>query len=292
MAETEHISGAAKSLHLTQAAVTQQVKHFEQALGLKLLERDGRRVRLTDAGRSMAETCRGALRAVEVVDDTAQAAKQLHTGSLHVGASSTCAVYYLPTRLAEFARRHPSVRLQVTIEPSVDLNRRVEAGTLDCAIVGGGAAPGLVSFELARDEVVVVAHRDHPLAQKRRISPADFAQHRYLGRAPQLSTGRTLRDILGDAYEQVDSLNLGHSEYIRAAALAGLGFGVLSRRAVAAELASGLLKRLPVQPIVRPINVVRRQGRGGPTLEVFWTMLTSSDGGSSGKMPPNGGATA
>ncbi len=56
VAETEHVSRAAANLFLTQAAVTQQIRHFEKALGLQLLERDGRRVRLTDAGRSLAET--------------------------------------------------------------------------------------------------------------------------------------------------------------------------------------------------------------------------------------------
>ena len=288
VAESEHISRAAGSLYLTQAAVTQQVQHFEQALGVKLLERDGRRVRLTDAGRSMAEACRAALRAVEVVDDTAQAAKQLETGSLHVGASPTCAAYYLPTHLAEFTRLHPTIRLEMTIEPSVDLMRRVTVGTLDCAVVGGAPDQGLLAFELARDEVVVVAHRDHPMSRLRRITPANFTQYRYLGRGPQLSAGRTVRNLLGEAYDRVDSLNLGHSEYIRAAAVAGLGYAVLSRRAVAADLASGLLKCLPVQPIVRSINAVRRRGRGGPALEGFWKLVTGGDGASSGRMPSDG----
>src|SRR6266446_1452284 len=87
VAESEHISRAADSLHLTQAAVTQQVRNFEQAVGVQLLERVGRRVRLTDAGRSLAEACRAALRAVEVIDDSALAMKQLRAGSLHLGAS-------------------------------------------------------------------------------------------------------------------------------------------------------------------------------------------------------------
>ena len=288
VADTEHISRAASSLFLTQAAVTQQVRHFERAVGLQLLERDGRRIRLTDAGRSLAEACRAALRALEVIDDSAHAMKDLQAGSLHLGASPTSAAYYLPAHLADFAHSHPAVRLQVTIEPSADLNRRVAAGTLDCAIVGGAAGPGLMTFELARDEVVVVAHPDHPLSQKRRITPADFVQHRYLGREPQLSAGRTVRDILGDAYDHVDALNLGHSEYIRAAASAGLGYAMLSKRAVAAELASGSLKRLPVQPIFRPIHAVRRRAHGGPALEAFWEMLTGGRIPASGKMPTHG----
>src|SRR2546422_10834303 len=191
VAEHEHISRAAASLFLTQAAVTQQVRHFERAVGLQLLERDGRRVRLTDAGRSLADACRAALRAVEVMDDTAKAMKELEAGSLHVGASPTCATYYLPPHLAEFTRRHPGVKLSVIVEPSAELNRQVLAGTLDCAILEGAPDPALGAFQLTRDELVVVAHRDHPLAQLRRGASTHLARHLYLGPGPERSPEET-----------------------------------------------------------------------------------------------------
>jgi len=282
VAEHEHISRAAASLFLTQAAVTQQVRHFERAVGLQLLERDGRRVRLTDAGRSLADACRAALRAVEVMDDTAKAMKELEAGSLHVGASPTCATYYLPPHLAEFTRRHPGVKLSVIVEPSAELNRQVLAGTLDCAILEGAPDPALVAFELTRDELVVVAHRDHPLAQLRRVASTDLAGHLYLGRGPEWSAEQTVREMLGEAYDRLEVLSLGHPEYVRAAAIAGLGFAALPKRAVAADVASGVLKRLPIPPSLRPITAVRRKGRGGPVQEAFWDLLTG------GAMPPSG----
>src|SRR5438128_9582648 len=223
VAENEHISRAAASLFLTQAAVTQQLHHFEQAVGLQLLERDGRRVRLTDAGRSLAETCRAALRSVEVVGDSALAMKHLQAGSLHLGASPTCATYYLPPHLAEFTRRHPGVKLSVVVEPSAELNRRVVAGTLDCAILEGAPDPALVAFELTRDELVVVAHRDHPLSRLRRVASTDLAGHLYLGRGPEWSAEQTVREMLGAAYDRLEVLSLGHPECVRAAAIAGLG---------------------------------------------------------------------
>src|SRR5215472_11616312 len=102
VAEKEHVSQAAASLFLTQAAVTQQLRHFERAVGLQLFERDRRRVRLTDAGRSMADACRAALRSVELVDDAALALRHMQLGSLELGASPTCATYYVPPLLAEF----------------------------------------------------------------------------------------------------------------------------------------------------------------------------------------------
>lgn len=288
VAESEHISRAAASLFLTQAAVTQQVRHFERAVGLQLLERDGRRIRLTDAGRSLAEACRAALRAVEVMDDTAQAMKELQAGSLHVGASPTCATYYLPPHLAEFTRRHPGVKLSMVVEPSAELNRRVVAGTIDCAIIEGAPDAGLLAFELTRDELVIVAHRDHPVSKLRRITAADLSGHLYLGRGPEWSAEQTVRGMLGEAYDRVEVLNLGHPEYVRAAAIAGLGFAALPKRAVAADVASGLLKRLPIPPSMRPITAVRRKGRGGPAQEAFWDLLTGGGRPASGKISTDG----
>src|SRR4029077_12699054 len=132
VAEHEHISRAAASLFLTQGAVTQQMRNFERALGLQLLERDARGVRLTAAGRSMAVACRAALRSMQVLEDSAESMKTLQAGSLQVGASPTCASYYLPARLAGFAQRHPGIKLGMTVEPSAEINRQVIAGALDC----------------------------------------------------------------------------------------------------------------------------------------------------------------
>ena len=284
VAENEHISRAAASLFLTQAAVTQQVRHFERAVGLQLLERDGRRVRLTHAGRSLAETCRAALRGVEVVEDAAKAMKHLQAGSLYVGASPTCAAYYLPPNLAEFTRRHPGIKLSVTVDTSAELNRQVMLGTLDCALIEGAPDPELAARELARDELLLVVHRDHPLAGLRTITSDDFAGYLYLGRGPQWSAERYVSEMLGDVYEKIESLNLGHPEYVRAAVVAGLGFAALSKRAVASDLESGLLKRLPIQPILRPISLIRRTTRGGPAEEAFWDLLTGTEVVASGKI--------
>ena len=291
VSETEHISQAAASLFLTQAAVTQQVRHFERATGLQLFERDGRRVRLTDAGRLMADTCRAALRSVEVVEDSALAMRHLQAGSLELGASPTCATYYVPPYLAEFTRQHPGIKLAMSVEPSADLSRRVLVGTLDCAVIEGEPDPQLVVFEMTKDELILVAHRDHPLSRLRRISQDDLAKHLYLGRGPQWSAEKHVRAMLGEAYDRVDVLNLGHPEYVRAALLAGLGFCALPKRAVASDLIRGEVKRLPVPPVLRPISAVRRSGRGGPAQEAFWELLTGSQVTTSARISADGSSS-
>jgi DNA-binding transcriptional LysR family regulator len=276
VAEHEHISRAAASLFLTQSAVTQQIRHFERAIGLQLLERDGRGVRLTDAGRTMAVACRAALRSVQVLEDTAESIKSLQAGSLQLGASPTCATYYLPARLASFAQQHPGIKLGMTVEPSSEINRLVIAGALDCGLIEGEPNPELVAIVLDHDELILVAARDHPLAALRRITAADLSGHRYLGRGPTWSAERNVRDMIGEAYERSEALNLGHPEYIRAAVLAGLGYAALPRLAVAAELKSGVLKRLPGPSSRRAIRAIRRRAEGGPALEHFWTLLTAT----------------
>jgi DNA-binding transcriptional LysR family regulator len=275
VAETEHVSKAAASLFLTQGAVTQQLRHFEDALGLQLMERAGRGVRLTDAGRALATACKAALRAVETVEDTARSMKALESGSLDLGASPTCASYYLPARLSVFAARYPAVKLTVTVEPSAAIGALVLAGALDCAVIEGPPAPGLTAVVLARDEIVLVAHRDHPLSSLPRVTPAHLGKYRFVGRGPGWAGEQNIRKILGRAYDESEVLNLGHPEYVRAAAIAGLGYAVLPVLAVEADLASGVLKRLAGPSSVRAISAIRRRSVGGPTLEEFWRHLTT-----------------
>ena len=81
--------------------------------------------------------------------------------------------------------------------------------------------------------------------------------------------------MVGRAYDHSEILNLGHPEYVRAAAIAGLGYAVLPVLAVESDLAAGLLKRLPGPSSVRSISAIRRHSMGGPTLEEFWRHLTS-----------------
>lgn len=276
VAEHEHVSRAAASLHLTQGAVTQQLHNFERAVGLRLLERDGRGVRLTDAGRGLATSCRAALRAVEVVDDSARAMKLLETGSLHIGASPTCATHYLPSRLATFNRRFPHVTMTVTVEPTTEICDQVRAGALDCGLIEAAPSPELVSILLTHDALVLVVSATHPLAAMKRVTPAQLSRYRYLGRGREWSAESSVRMMIGDAYDHSEVMNLGHPEYVRAAALAGLGYAALPLLAVQNDLESGRLKRLPTPPLERPIRAVRRSAQGGPTLEEFWKHLSTS----------------
>jgi len=253
--------------------VTQQIHHFERALGLRLFERTGRGVKLTDAGRALAITARAAQRGVEVVEDAARAIKMLEAGSLHLGASPTCATLYLPQRLAPFAQRFPKVSLDIIVEPSIEISAKVRAGALDCGLIEGESPSDVVELVIARDVLVLVCRPEHPLAKLRRVTPAQLEKHRYLGRGPAWGAESTVREMVGPSYDRLEFLNLGHPEYVRAAACAGLGWAALPLLAVQDDFASGALMRLPGISAERLIRAIRRPAPGGPTLEEFWRHL-------------------
>jgi DNA-binding transcriptional LysR family regulator len=273
VAEHENVSRAAASLHLTQGAVTQQIHHFERALGLRLFERTGRGVKLTDAGRALAITARAAQRGLDVVDDAARAIKMLEAGSLHLGASPTCATLYLPQRLAPFTQRFPRVSLDIVVEPSMEISAKVRAGALDCGLIEGACHPDVVEHVIARDVLVLVCTPEHPLAKLKRVTRDELEKHRYIGRGPAWGAEANVREIVGDSYDRLDVLNLGHPEYVRAAALSGLGWAALPLLAVQDDLAKGTLKRLHGMSAERLIRAIRRLAPGGPTLEEFWRHL-------------------
>src|SRR5260370_20766962 len=147
------------------------------------------------------------------------------------------------------------------------------AGAIDCGIIEGRPESDLVTAVLAHDELILVVHKDHPLAGLRKITPAQLIQHRYLGRGPSWSAEQNVREMIGEAYDRSETMNLGHPEYVRAAAMAGLGYAALPLLAVETELKSGILVRLAGSSSRRPISAIPRTSIRGPTLATFWLHL-------------------
>ena len=274
VAETESISRAAQALSLSQGAVTQQVRNFERALGVQLLERSGGRIYLTGAGLAVAAACREVVRSLAELQQTARRFATLREGSLRVGASPTAAAHYLPDLLDRFSRRHPGIDVTVVTQNTARVASAVASGDLDCALVEGPTGQtDLVEQRLAVDEIVVVVQSAHPLASLRQPDPEELRQHRYIGRETGASLELFARQMLGSGYQGAKRMEFGHLDAVRGAVLAGLGFAVLPRVAIAAELAAGSLVVLPWPPLRRQISGVRRKSLGAATLEEFWSLL-------------------
>lgn len=277
VAAREHITQAAKTLRLSQPAVTQQVHLLERALGVRLLEKVGRNIRLTDAGVEVAGACLLIMRSLENLEEVVRSVRGLEIGSVAVGASQVAANYYLSSALASFAAKHPSITVDIIVTDTPDTCEQVSSGRLECGLVDAPVPrTNLVRTRIATDEVLLVAHPHHPLVTEDSVRPHGLEGHRYLMcEPPGAATEQIASDLLGPAYERLPRIQLASLEAVRQSVLAGLGFAAMPHIAVRDDLCRGALARINIAPRSRPIYAVRRPGRASLAAEAFWTVLAN-----------------
>jgi len=254
------LAAAAEECHLTPSAVTMQMQQLEAAVGLPLVERQGRRLTLTAAGR---EVFAAAERIEAVLGDCTAglaALKTLASGRVTVGVVST-AKYFAPQMLAAFARTHPGVEMELLIGNREDTIAAFQNGRFDVAIMGRPPEGVRVESALIGDHPqVIIAPPDHPLAKQRSISPREIAKQTILMR--EIGSGTRLlaeKFITEHGIEPRIGMEIGSNETIKQAVMAGLGIAFISAHTIAAEIGDGRLVILDVRglPDIRQWFVVR-----------------------------------
>lgn len=230
VARLEHVSAAARELHVSQPAITRQLQDLERELGgKKLFERAGRRVRLTDAGRLLLGHVELILRQVEQARGELAAFGDELGGRVSIGAPPTVGERLLPDALHDFHREHPRLELQVHEGSTSELLRLLDAGELDMAVVTATVAHrGLRVTELFRENLEVVVAHDHPLAGRGSVAIDDLREQPFLLYSP----GGYVRDATLNACRAAKfaprvALNSGSMELLLRMAEAGLGVAVI-----------------------------------------------------------------
>src|ERR687885_1440636 len=149
------LSAAAQAIGIGQPSASQHLRLLETAAGQRLVERDGRGSRLTEAGRVLAARAAQALSTLGAAEEELGALAGLQTGTIHLGASTAPGVYLLPDTLGCFRRDYPGVRVEVEIAPSGEILRRVLAGHVQLALVGAQQAGSRVTLEPFLDDEIV-----------------------------------------------------------------------------------------------------------------------------------------
>jgi DNA-binding transcriptional LysR family regulator len=244
----------AEELHLTQPAVSIQIKRLEESVGLPLVEQMGKRLFLTDAGRELLEACRDVLDRLRVLNEDMTGMEAGVKGPLNLAAITT-AKYFMPHLLGAFLREYPEVEPRLTITNRSRVVERLEENMDDLVIMG--SLPDNLDLEASYfldNPLVVVAAPNHPLVGQKSISLARIAEERYLSREPGSGT-RAARTRLFEEHGLSAKIymELGSSEAIKQAVMAGLGISVLSMHNIRLELESGLIAVLDVEhfPMVR-----------------------------------------
>jgi LysR family transcriptional regulator, low CO2-responsive transcriptional regulator len=254
-------SGAAKALHVTQPAVSLQVKSLERACGLALLDRSGRAIRATQAGREMLDAAAAVERALKNAQDAISALKGLRGGMLTVAVIST-AQYIAPRLITEFCRRHANVQLRLDVCNREAMIRHLEDNDIDIAVMGRPPSEiETIAEPFAPNPHVIVAAPGHRFVPTRGIAVRRLLEEPFIAREPGSGT-RILTDALFAKHRVAfaPTLVMSSNETIKQAVMAGMAIGLLSLHTVGLEVATGALKALDVEdlPIVRRWYLVHR----------------------------------
>ncbi len=254
-------SRAAEQLHLTQPAVSMQVKQVEEMVGLPLTEQIGKKIFLTAAGEELARHARLIAQQLLEAEESLDAMKGKRGGQLRIGAVST-AKYFAPRLLTDFRANHPGVLLRLGVHNRETVVRQLADNEIDLAIMGRPPREfETVAVNFARHPLVIIAAASHPLAGRKRLELSDLAQETFLIREPGSGTRVAMERFFSDAgFAPGGVFEMGCNETIKQATMAGMGVAFISEHTIGLELAVGKLVKLPVRgtPVLRDWYVVHR----------------------------------
>ena len=257
---------AAEALHMTQPAVTFQVRQLEEYFNTRLFDRTHNKVNLTPAGQRVAEF---AERIFDLYDEMENSVRDLTgeiSGALTIGASTTIAEYMLPALLGEFKQRYPDINLRLKVSNSESIVSMVEHNVIDLGVVESPVSNKNLVVEVCHDDqLVVVTAPDHELARRGgKVKAAEILKYPFVSREEGSGTREVIMQYLED--EKVDTselnvtLELGSPESIKGAVEAGMGITIISRSIIDKELKLNTLCELQLDPpLSRPFSFVRQR---------------------------------
>jgi molybdate transport repressor ModE-like protein len=274
------VSAAARAVGIGQPSASEHIRLLEAAAGQRLVERNGRGSRLTEAGRILAAHASQAIATLAAGEEELHALAGLESGTIHIGASTTPGVYLLPDTLGCFRRDHPNVAVEVEIGSTGEILERLLAGRIQLALVGETSVDERVELNpFLADEIVGITQPGLLPVRNGRVKAETLAEETLLVREASSSTRQVAERALREAGMHPARLwELDSGEAIKRAVREGLGVAFLSRYAVAEEVERGELAsfRLAGRPrIVRQLHIARRTGRPpSPSERGFVATLT------------------
>jgi LysR family transcriptional regulator for metE and metH len=262
--KTRSVTAAAKQLHLTQPAVTLQLRNLQQLAGLPLIQRTGDGMLLTDAGREVLALGERIEAAIASCETSLEMMAGKTAGRISIGAVST-AKYFVPFAISGFSRLHPKLEIALTIGNRQEISTALRGYDLDFAIMGRPPVDIDMNVHLIGDHPhVIIAPTAHRLARKSRMKLADLVGETFLMREPGSGTRGLMEQLFEQAGVQPNiGMAMSSNETIKQAVIAGLGIAFISAHTVATELDERRLVTLDVAglPIVRQWFVLSRKDK-------------------------------
>jgi DNA-binding transcriptional LysR family regulator len=270
VAEERHFGRAAERMYIAQPALSQHVRRLERELGVMLLDRSARHVRLTPAGEAFLEVARRMSRQVEEASVAARRAEAGEVGSLGVGVHMAVAAPVLSVLLRHWNRLRPAVRPRLTSGRGGELVDLVRRRELDVALVDGPVTDrSLTSALVVEDHLVIVLPADHPLAREDTVAFRSLRGEQFVtvARRSSVSLHDRFIELCGAAgFSPEVALEVDDPDLLPMAVSAGLGVGVAASVSVAARVMPGLACR-PLADARATIPLVAVSARDGASAQ-------------------------
>ncbi len=282
VAQLGSFTKASKELHLSQPAVSIQVKRLEEQVGLPLFETIGKKVYLTEAGQDVYD-CGGQIE--EIMEDTLNridALKGKTKGKVKLSVATT-ASYFVIDMLSEFSKLYPDIRISLDVTNRSKLLKQLDTNETDLVIMGEPPLnPNLNSIAFKENPLVLVANEHHPWIARKKIPFSELANAVFVSREQGSGTRAAIErkfDELGIPFKT--SMETSSNGAIKQAVISGLGLGIASLHTLALELESNKLFVLDVDefPIMRHWYIVKKQGKElSPVTRAFQEFILESSG--------------
>jgi LysR family transcriptional regulator for metE and metH len=251
---------AANRLHLTQSALSHQLKEIEERLNAPLYLRLKRKLILTEAGQKLLQSAERVLQDLSQTEDNIRRLASGQTGSLRISTQCNTCYHWLPSMLTLFHKTFPDVDVQIVVEATHHPLEALLDGKLDLAIAYTKLQDKTLSYSrLFKDELIAVVSPQHPLAGKPYVTPQDFAEYPMIVYSVPIEENLIFQKVLNPAGVMPAKIyKVMLTEAILEMIKAGIGIGVLAKWAVEPNLKSGNLRgiRLTKNGIFRDWHAV------------------------------------
>lgn len=266
VAQRGHVTRAAEALRMSQSAASAAIASLEELYQIKLFDRVGRGIQLTEPGRVFLREARAVLDRASMARSVLQDLAGSPASPIALAASQTIATYWLPRRIAAFHAANPRVRLNVVIRNTREVETAVADGEVSIGLVEGPTQhPALARTRLDYDQMVLVVAAGRAPVPIEPSGRLDLRALNWVIREPGSGTRRGLEDLAAQQGLSLEDLNifleLPGNEAVREAVESGAGATIISRHVVASAIAAGALVEIPLELPQREFALVRHRER-------------------------------
>lgn len=268
---------ASEKLHLSQPAVSLQIKQLEQSAGLPLFDRLGNKISLTEAGEEVLKCSQIIAKVLGDTEESIEQLKGFNRGRLYLSVATTAA-YFISRTLADFAAAYPEVAVSLDVTNRETLLEQLDDNIPDMVVMGEAPSnKDLNSLAFKENPLVIVAEGEHSLAKRQSIPIEELRQQSFVSREKGSGTRAAIERFLESQGLHFNFImEMTSNEAIKQSVIAGLGLGIVSAQSVELEVEMGRLVILDIVgfPILRHWYIVSRMGKKlSPVAKLFEQFL-------------------